>query len=270
MTDAGPPKGVRHSLLYVERGERLEDNLRARRRIFALLERFQFQHSRIQAGLREELGAKVWSHNFHQFFESAERRDFLDSVTICAQQLGERGHVFVSEAQRIFEEENLAYRIDGQGGVHPLVDTEFVRGVEATIAALSTQRFQAARTYFEQALEDFSGTAPDGKAAIRHIFLSAETVFKLIAPGNPQRLGTGELRAMLSAVQAQAGADRTAKLVAEKALDGFSKWVEAAHFYRHAQKEEEPSQPPLPLVIFMLSTGAANIRWLASLGTGEN
>jgi len=49
-------------------------------------------------------------------------------------------------------------------------------------------------------------------------------------------------------------------------LNGLKDWVDAAHFYRHEERRaEEVAQPPLKLAVYIVSTGASHLRWLAEL-----
>jgi hypothetical protein len=73
------------------------------------------------------------------FFKECDVHDLVDTVTVIYGYL-HRNDDFLSkksaedynpyeawryEVDRIFREEHLAYRLDGDAGVHPLVDTEF-------------------------------------------------------------------------------------------------------------------------------------------------
>ena len=50
-----------------------------------------------------------------------------------------------------------------------------------------------------------------------------------------------------------------------KLCDGFKSWVEAAHFYRHADDQPGPAQPPQELTVLMVSQGYGWVRWLATI-----
>ena len=59
-----------------------------------------------------------------------ELRDVLDLVTIAFRQLRAANYSsenWLRNIQRIFQEENVAYRVDALGGVHFYVDEEFAR-----------------------------------------------------------------------------------------------------------------------------------------------
>jgi hypothetical protein len=60
--------------------------------------------------------------------------------------------------------------------------------------------------------------------------------------------------------------DDTARRSAAKMLSSLKDWVDAAHFYRHEQGiPDEVAQPPLGLAVYIVSTGASHVRWLAEL-----
>jgi hypothetical protein len=50
-------------------------------------------------------------------------------------------------------------------------------------------------------------------------------------------------------------------------LNSLKDWVDAAHFYRHEQGAEEVTRPPLRLAVYIVSSGASHVRWLAELDT---
>ena len=50
-----------------------------------------------------------------------------------------------------------------------------------------------------------------------------------------------------------------------KLLESYKHWINAAHFYRHEEGGEEPSQPSEDLAILMVSQGLSFVRWLAGI-----
>jgi len=57
----------------------------------------------------------------------------------------------------------------------------------------------------------------------------------------------------------------TAKIVTSKAFDGFADWVDGMHYYRHGQGQPEPVTPPIEFAVYVLSSGAAFLRWLVAI-----
>jgi hypothetical protein len=82
---------------------------------------------------------------------------------------------------------------------------------------------------------------------------------------NSPRLTAGEVSKLEEHVKAIYSNDNVARTAALKLLKSVQDWIESAHFYRHEQGQEEPTQPPLDLTIHIVSVGASFIRWLAEL-----
>jgi hypothetical protein len=60
--------------------------------------------------------------------------------------------------------------------------------------------------------------------------------------------------------------NRSAIEAGEKMLASFRGWIDAAHEYRHEEgKPDAVAQPPLTLAVYLVSTGAAHLRWIAEL-----
>jgi hypothetical protein len=95
------------------------------------------------------------------------------------------------------------------------------------------------------------------------VFLAAENVFKLIT--SKDRLGAKEADDLGPIIDKLYATDDTARNCARKMRASFKDWVDAAHFYRHEPGTEDVAQPPLPLAVYLVSTGATHLRWLAEL-----
>jgi hypothetical protein len=174
---------------------------------------------------------------------------------------------WITEASRIFLEENVRYKIDSSGGVHFSIDEEFERARGASIAALQGPRYSNVLNAFEQAYTELTAVPPDGKGAIRAAFSAAEGLFRLMFPSSP-RLTAGEIDKHLGPyLQSAFATDATALGATSKLLASFKDWVDSAHFYRHEPGKEEIAQPPLTLAINLVSLGASYIRWLAEMDT---
>jgi hypothetical protein len=79
---------------------------------------------------------------------------------------------------------------------------------------------------------------------------------------NPPRLGVKESEVIWPLLQAAHAGDSVVLRASGKILNSFKEWVEAAHFYRH---EQGVAEPPLTLAVYLASTGAPHLRWLAEL-----
>jgi hypothetical protein len=94
---------------------------------------------------------------------------------------------------RALQEENLAYEVDEQGGVHPLIDTEFQHNRQTAIAALGLPRYVNVANSLQNAFDRITVVDTDTKAAVRDIFDAAESLFKLVlAPAQRREKRRGE------------------------------------------------------------------------------
>ncbi len=273
-----PPLGQLYGHVYLKRGQPTNDNPKIRRRMYVLFAELGLREiNNISTRLQGKLGLRLPSYprafggyNYDAFFESLELVDLLNLVTIVANQILESGgnkrvHAkWIKEIGSIFQEENVGYIVDDQGGVHPAVDAEFEHNKASTIKGLGSSRYNGVLTEFEKAYAELDKILPDGKNAMRSAFEAVEILFKLMFPA--QRLGGAEIKQHLEpVVKAQLSADKTASHATIKMLAGFSDWVDGVHYYRHGQGEEEPVQPPLSLAVLTVSTAASYLRWLAEL-----
>jgi hypothetical protein len=166
--------------------------------------------------------------------------------------------------QEIFQEENVHYRVDEEGGVHFHFDAEFESSRAATIASLQGARYRAALTAFEDGMAALAKGPPDGKTAIRSTFAAAEGLFRLMFEKSP-RLTAQEAQKLEPLLQRAHATDPVAMGATGKLLGAFKDWIDAAHFYRHESGRQDPVQPPLTLAVQMVSLGVSFIRWLAEL-----
>jgi hypothetical protein len=285
MADAANevPKGKRFTHVYLEKGKPTEDSERMRRRLASLIDSIDaFRQDPEQLSQRAErkLGiATPWTENrpWRDFLAKWDLTDVLDLVTIGYGLLVEktRGDYYgtlrhrnyveewIEGVREILQEENVHYTVDAIGGVHFLYDAQFAEERAATIASLQGERYANARHAFDGAMEAFSKAPPDGKSAIRDVFSAAENVFKLIT--SKDRLGDKEADDLGPIIDRLYAADDTARHSARKMLSSLKDWVNAAHFYRHEPGTQDVAQPPLPLAVYLVSTGASHLRWLAEI-----
>lgn len=217
-----------------------------------------------------------WTHIAVQL----DLRDVLDSITLIYRFLKRFEHRgkrldedFLTSVAAVFQEEQVRYRVDSEGGVHFAVDTEFERMRVSTIAAIGSQRYDGVRTAFDGAFAALDLPAPDGKAAMRSVFFATEGLFRLMFP-KAHQLSAGEVTKHLKpAVDRYYLGQTPAIKLAQKQIASFTDWIDGAHFYRHEPGSEEPAQPPIELAIYFISQAGGHIRWLAQLdrtnsGTG--
>jgi hypothetical protein len=277
MSSDVPPVGQRFSHIYGERGTPQQDSPRMRHRLAVRIDDFPDLRVDLSGRVEQELGipgptstGRSWTY----LLERWDLKDVLDLITIVYRHLSGKARTgiyevkapnrWLAETRRILSEENVHYRVDDGGGVHFHIDEEFARNRAATIAALQSPRYANTLHAFEGSLTALSQAPPDGKGAIRATFAAMEGLFKLIFPNEPRLTAkaTGKLRAVL---QSRNASDGTALQSSLKMLNSFAEWIDAAHFYRHEQRSEEVAQPPLELTVYIVSTGAAHLRWLAGL-----
>lgn len=269
----------RFSQIYLGSGNATDDSPRMRRRIASLAQDLEFDYSMGRL-ITSETGVDVhnaeYSWGWEEFYRDCEIRDLLDSLTLAHRHFeiearNDRGYSFnrkrnalIDRINRIFTEENIAYRMQKDGEIHYSVDREFSKSQASTIAALEPDRYRNALNEFKGAQLALDSIPHNGKDAIRRVFTSAECVFRLMFPYTT-RLGTKEVRDQLGPALQKLLNDPTTLQVSLKLAKSFEHWIEAAHFFRHEAGTEEIAQPPLSLAIALTSQGSAFIRWLAEL-----
>jgi hypothetical protein len=81
-----------------------------------------------------------------------------------------------------------------------------------------------------------------------------------------KRLAAGETSRLRARIEQVYDGDRRAQETSGKMLQSLGDWIDAAHGYRHEEgKPDTVAQPPLTLAVYLISTGAAHLRWLAEL-----
>jgi hypothetical protein len=278
-----PDQGQRFSQLYLERGTPARDSQRFRKRLAAYYWEHLHQHhdNQIRSAMQRDAGIEVpfgvGGYLVSEVFTRGELRDVLDSITIIYQQLTRVGwkaaahmwRTFVAQAMR---EENVAYVIDDECGVHYFVDQEFEHNRVSVLAILDSPRYAAVRKAFEDAYRHLDSDPRDTKAAVRSIFESLETLVRqMVETKNLNRwIVENTLKNRCLSV---GNADAVEKTVADGLFSSIAYWVDAVHHYRHGQATVEPFAPSDEMAIHIISTGSAYIRWLcqfdAALTGGE-
>ena len=276
--------GERFSQIYLEKGKPTSDSIRFRNRLGAFYwQKLHDDQHDIVRSIHKELGVKVpfigtnWS--VPVFFQKAEIRDILDSITLIYNLLTEKRYLNkVSEwlqfVERVFREENLGYTVDSKGIVHFFVDEEFERNRFATISCLSLEGYESILPVFEASYRNLDGPEPKTKEAIRTLFEAIEILYKRVI--GSEEVGVGRLNChgvqhiLKPLILQQYERDETTHKAADHLLDGLCDWIEAVHLFRHGQSVDENQDPPLDFTVAMMSTGSSYIRWMVNYNLAGN
>lgn len=265
-----PPMGRPYSQVYVERGPASEDSPRFRNRLRGYLGNQPHSHrEEIADAVRQETGARVDAYGVSRHFEECSLTELLDCITHATaalrgvQNYGQPHPVakWLQFVDRALKEENVAYRVDHRGGIHPAFDDEFIAKRRATVAGLEGPRYAAVLDFYESSIEDLKPPY-NTRDAVRKSFEAAENLAKLMVP--IARLTPTEVEKQPKPL-VLVGLIETEKNAANLMLNGFAAWVAACQQYRHASGKEQPDAPSLELALWMVSDGAAHLRWLANV-----
>lgn len=208
-----------------------------------------------------------FSYHFEDFFKREDISILLDLITISAQVIKRRNSIvfaqFKAHVDSVFLQENLQYKLDSIGGVHPLIDAEFQNNRESTLLCLNETRFQSARIAYEECFAAITDINPDYKRAIRNIFECAEIIFK--DRMRSQNLSKYVVTKVFKDKVLALYLDEMTKNVAVHQIEQFINWVEACHYYRHGQVDPAPNQPPSEIAILLISIGSSSIRWIIDI-----
>jgi hypothetical protein len=213
-------------------------------------------------------------YSLSKFFKKNELRDILDSITLTYQTVRDSGWKQSAEQWKSFvarnlKEENLGYRLDANGGVHYFVDEEFERNRYSTLSVLEESRYIAVRSAYEDAYRHLDNNPVDTKAAVRSIFESIEILVKQMVETKNLNKWIVENTLKEKCLSPYKN-DKTAIRVASQMFDGFARWVDGLHNYRHGQGEEQPVAPTEGLTVYILSSGSAFLRWLIGINNHIN
>lgn len=271
-------EGKRFSLLYLERSAPVRDSQRFRNRLAAyyLREIDEYYSADIIKAIQTEIGAEIpfsgYGYNINSFFKENTIRDVLDSITIIYQVVDSANVTgstrsakqWKSFVSRVLSEENLGYKLDSKCGVHYFVDEEFERNRFSTLSILEDPKYNATKAAYEDAYRHMDNNPMDTKAAVRSMFESIEILVKQMVETKNlnKRVVENSLKEKCLSLY---GEDKTTFKVTGELFDGFARWVDALHNYRHGQASDEPVAPSEGVAIYILSSGSAFLRWLAGI-----
>lgn len=219
--------------------------------------------------LKANIGISYYESRLADVFLESSDIVFLNMLTeiykyIDWQNDDSRTKIWRSCIETVFEEEQLAYRIDDQGGIHPHVDAEFEMQRISTIEALSAKRYSATRVKFESAHAALK--EKDNKTAIWHCFEAVENLFRLIAEGKgPALSGVVVKEKLLPIIASQNPEDASMQRAANQIVKSLAEWIDGAHNFRHAQGEEVTTIPPVEITVTYLGLSAGFLHWLTDL-----
>src|SRR3989338_1104213 len=266
-------EGQRFSLIYLERSGPVRDSTRFRNRLAAyyldhLHENFKGPICKI---IVKETGAEIrfimgWGYDLENFFKKNDLRDVLDSITLIYQVVKTSGLTSLADnwkgfVARVLQEENLGYQLDSRAGVHYLVDEEFERNRYSTLSVLDDPKYSNVRAAYEDAYRHMDSHPVDTKAAVRSMFESLEILVKQMVQTKNLNKWVVENTLKDKCLSLYKN-DETASKVASELFDGFARWVNGLHFYRHGQQSDIPVAPTEDVAIYVLSSGSAVLRWL--------
>jgi hypothetical protein len=284
-----PPQNPSFRRLYLRPDSPLPDSPRLRRRLATIVPNHWFKtfedREALGGWMASEFGIDVphvesmggREYWLEDFFLKANIHEVLDSITAIGRLLALTGTSgknprpadrWIAIVRGMFVEEHMAYRIDDDWVVHPLVDQAFDAARVSAIGALAGDAFNAARAHFENAIAALEEDPPDTRGAVRDCFDAAENLFKLLT-GTGQDLTQANVTATLKPVvdRLHGGLDPATQSHAGRMLSSFADWANAGHPYRHAQAGTEIQAPTVALAVLYLNTGAGFIRWLAHMLT---
>lgn len=271
------PIGQLFSHVYCDRGSPSKDSELFRRRIGSFCNsNFSDENYELGKKLVHELGLKVPStmgvYKFDDLFLQIDLKHMLNAITLVwriAVELrkpymsvnANKWHAFV---KRALHEENMGYYIDAQCGVHYLVDEEFERNRISLLSCLQDDKYTGVKAAFEDAHRHLDSTQPDTKASVRSMFESLEILVRQMVNASNLNKWVAENKLKQLAQEAYKN-DPTAVKVVESVFDGFGKWIDGMHNYRHGQGLPDPVAPSVGFAVFVLSSGASYLRWLVEI-----
>nr|WP_321459666.1 hypothetical protein [uncultured Cohaesibacter sp.] len=283
--------GQRFSLIYLPQGDPANDSKTMRYRLAKLIGKDKYQpqrhkaslgrrdyvyvadYSQIQDRVEEELGCQFCTvvdgsphPSWVKFLERIPIEKVLDTITIAYNRMAEAGRQgdFIDQVNRIFREENTAYEVDQEGGVHPSIDGAYAGAKQAAIRGMNEARYALSLARINEVDAALMSSPPDYIKAIRAVFGANENLFKLMcgAARLDARSASDKLMRKLQAIYVD---HPTMQRSSAQILKSFGSWIDAAHHYRHEEGSEEPSQPDEDLAIALISEGMSFIRWLVGI-----
>lgn len=268
MDKPSRPSGQRFTAVYRERPSVTEDSARFRRRLSHKLA--ELVNWDVILTLRSETGHYISADSTHtwwlKFIAELPRDELLDFITDTVRAFVNNDQrpdatAFLKFTQRAMAEENIAFELDGSGGVHYRVDEAFQLTKTAALQVLEGDNAIAAREAFEEAHQALTGHPSDTLTAVRRAFDAVENLFKI--KYGTSRLGATEIKSKMQGAGGESG--KRANDAARRINAAFAEWTNGCHQYRHAPGEPDPTPPPRWLAVSLVDGAATYIRYLSAL-----
>lgn len=285
------PTGQRFSLTYLSQSDPVNDSDTMRYRLAKLLGKDKYQPRKrkktygrgiseyvpdpsiIHALVEEEIGVQFTTAangriyaSWELFLRKIPAHKVLDTITVTYKGMvdGGRQDDFIGQANRIFREENIAYEVDEEGGVHPVIDSVYAATKQSAILGMSEPRYALSLARVDEVDAALMASPPNYIQAIRSVFGANENLFKLMFDAHrlDQRGAQDNIGRLLQANYAN---HPTMQRSSAQILKSFGGWIDAAHHYRHEEGAEELSQPADELAIVLISEGMSFVRWLVAI-----
>lgn len=101
------------------------------------------------------------------------------------------------------------------------------------------------------------------------MFEAIEILARLMDPPS-KNLNRYSVENKLKALALGSTKDATERDTICKVFDGLAQWVDGLHNYRHGQGVQQPVAPSLTFAVYVISTGAATLRWLVEIDSKQN
>jgi hypothetical protein len=192
--------------------------------------------------------------------------ELLDVITLLYDIIKEEkesiAETYISMVETIFREQNAAYFIDEDGGIHDQVDEEFADNISRTLDMIGHDpRYTAVSAHLSDALNALAPSDPKWRTAVRGAFDACECLFRLMFSGTNQ-LKASALSDKLSPVLNRHYGSGEPLRAATSSLKAFAALIDGAHNYRHAKASEEEDHMPEELGVLYFSAFLSFLRWL--------
>lgn len=294
-------EGQLFTRLYLEKSAPVQDNILFRNRINAYFRANHYKDdAKVSSYLQQEAGIIIKStwleasksvyYDYQEFFTTTRIEFVLNSITLIRDFLvknyfdivkyetvgnktkpifeTEKADAWQQFVFRALREENMAYTLDNKCGVHYYVDEEFERNRNSALKCLSAPRYSAVRAAFDSAYRYLDIQQCDTKAAVRSAFESLEILARLIDPES-KNLNRWMVENKLKPIACLELQDSIEIKTVNSLFDGIALLVDGLHNYRHGQPVENPVAPSMTVSIYVISTVASALRWLATIDANQ-